>query len=94
MRILLDLFNLSVYVPFWKADEEDIGRNIKHLKQYNWFQGYFTDSIYRDLIIQNKNVRQCIGRFNVNKLNKQPYQRRCQENLRKVLQKNGVGISS
>ncbi|WP_186577222.1 hypothetical protein [Aquibacillus kalidii] len=85
MGILLDLLNLAVYIPFLKVDEEGIGRNIKHLKQHEWFQSYLNDEKYRELIIHNKDVRQCIGKFNRDKLNKQSYQKKCKEKLHHVL---------
>ncbi|MEM5594377.1 hypothetical protein AAHH67_26270 [Niallia circulans] len=35
MGILLDLLNLAVYIPFLKVDEEEVCRNVKHLKNIN-----------------------------------------------------------
>lgn len=88
MGILLDLFNLAVYLPFLKVDEEDIGRNIKHLKQHQWFQNYLSDEKFRELIVHHKDVRQCIGKFNSKKLKKQSYQKKYRKKLHKVLSKN------
>ncbi|GED18085.1 hypothetical protein [Aneurinibacillus migulanus] len=87
MGIILDLLNLAVYIPFLKVDEEDIGRNLKHLKKYQWFQSYLNDEKYRELIIYNKDVRQAIGKFKSNKLEKDSYNIKCQKRLHKVLLK-------
>lgn len=87
MGIILDLLNLAVYIPFLKVDEEDIGRNLKHLKKYQWFQNYLNDEKYRELIIHNKDVRQVIGKFKSDKLEKDSYNMKCQKRLHKMLLK-------
>lgn len=88
---LLFVFALIVYVnigdflPLLKVNEEDIGRNLNHLKKHHWFQNYLKDNTYRKLIIHDKVVRKAIGKFNSNKLSKDSYQRKCQKRLQKVL---------
>ncbi|KLV25935.1 hypothetical protein CHH55_04670 [Niallia circulans] len=89
MGILLDLLNLAVYIPFLKVDEEEVCRNVKHLKKHQWFRNYLNDEECRGLIIHDKDVRQCIGKFNSSKLYKHSYQKKCQEKLHKVLLQNG-----
>lgn len=85
--ILLDLLTLAVYIPFLQVDEEEIGRNVKRLKKYQWFQTYLNDEKYRELIIHNKEVRQAIGQFHSNRIDKDSYNSRCQKRLHKVLLK-------
>ncbi|SDM93148.1 hypothetical protein [Sediminibacillus halophilus] len=80
--------NIGGFLPFLKVDEEDIGRNIKYLKRQQWFQNYLNDDNYRELIIHNNDVRQVIGKFKRNKLDKRTYQEKCQEKLHKVLLDN------
>ncbi len=87
---LLFIFFLIVYVniddflPFLKINEEDIGRNLNHLKKHHWFQSYLNDEVYRELIIHDKGVREAIGKFKSNKLSRDSYQRKCQKRLQKV----------
>jgi hypothetical protein len=78
---------LAIYIPFLKVDEEDIGRNLKHLNKYQWFQNYLNDEKYRELIIHNKDVRRVIGKFNSDKLEKDSYNMKCQKRLHKMLLK-------
>ncbi|ERI10022.1 hypothetical protein, partial [Aneurinibacillus aneurinilyticus] len=73
LPIILISLNLAIYIPFLKVDEEDIGRNLKHLNKYQWFQNYLNDEKYRELIIHNKDVRRVIGKFNSDKLEKDSY---------------------
>lgn len=87
MGIILDLLNLTLHIPFLKVYEEDIGRNLKHLKKHQWFQNYLNNEKYRELIIHNKDVRQAIGKFKSNKLDKDSYNMKCQKRLHKVLLK-------
>lgn len=89
--LLLFIFTLIVYVnigdflPFLEANEEDIGRNLNHLKKYHWFQNYLNDEAYRELIIHDKSVRKAIGKFKSNKLSRDSYQRKYQKRLHKIL---------
>lgn len=87
MGIILDLLNLTLQIPFLKVSEEDIGRNLMHLKKYQWFQNYLHNEKYRELIIHNNDVRQAIGKFKSNKLDKDSYNMKCQKRLHKVLLK-------
>ncbi|MEZ2737636.1 hypothetical protein [Aneurinibacillus aneurinilyticus] len=34
LAITPDALNLATYIPFLKVNEEDIGRNLKHLRKY------------------------------------------------------------
>lgn len=89
--ILLFLFALIIYLnigdflPLLKINEEDIGRNLNHLKKLDWFQKYLNNETHRELIIHDKIVRKAIGKFNTSKLNRDSYQRKCQKRLQKVL---------
>ncbi len=87
LPIILISLNLAIYIPFLKVDEEDIGRNLKHLNKYQWFQNYLNDEKYRELIIHNKDVRRVIGKFNSDKLEKDSYNMKCQKRLHKMLLK-------
>jgi|SRR5690625_733420 len=88
---LLFIFALIIYVnigdflPFLKTNEEDIGRNLNHLKKHDWFQKYLNEERYRELIIHDQVVRKTIGKCNSSKLHRDSYQRKCQERLEKVL---------
>lgn len=90
LNIILDLLGLFVSSPFRKVNESDIGRNIKILKKYQWFQNYLNDERHRELIIHNKDFRQVIGKFKSNKLDRSTYQDKCQEKLRKIALKNKI----
>src|SRR5690625_1111096 len=89
--LLLFIFTLIVYVnigdflPFLEANEEDIGRNLNHLKKYQWFQKHLNNEADRELIIHDKTVRKAIGKFNSSKLYRNSYQRKCQKRLHKIL---------
>ncbi|MED4732419.1 hypothetical protein P9597_30930 [Aneurinibacillus migulanus] len=87
LPIILISLNLAIDIPFLKVDEEDIGRNLKHLNKYQWFQNYLNDEKYRELIIHNKDVRQVIGKFKSDKLEKDSYNMKCQKRLHKMLLK-------
>src|SRR5690625_7369662 len=90
---LLFIFALIVYVnigdflPFLKVNEEDIGRNLNHLKKHQWFQKHLNNEADRELIIHDKGVREAIGKLNSNKLSRDSYQRKCQKRLHKILVK-------
>ncbi|WP_163529961.1 hypothetical protein [Halobacillus ihumii] len=91
MKILIEaavviVINLFAIVPLIsKTDEEDIGKNIKHLKKHQWFQNLLSNEGYRDLIIHDNYVRNTIGKFNSDKLDnnffKTKYQRKLQNTL-------------
>lgn len=83
--ILLDIFNLFVYLPFLKVDEEEIGKNIRHLKKQDWFQNYLQHEEFRNIIIHDKDVRQLIGKFSEKKLRRPAYQLKCQRKLRNMI---------
>lgn len=93
LEILLLLFisalvvyvNIGDFFPFLTVNEEDIGRNLDHLKNHHWFQKYLNDEAYRELIIHDKGVRKLIGKFKSNKLSRDSYQIKCQKRLQRVL---------
>ncbi|MDL4839337.1 hypothetical protein [Aquibacillus rhizosphaerae] len=88
MGIILDLLSIFVNSPFRKVNESDIGRNIKELKKHQWFRNYLNEEKHRELIIHNKDVRQVIGKFKSEKLDRDYYQEKCQKKLKKVSLKN------
>ncbi|MGE6630753.1 hypothetical protein [Bacillus sp. NPDC077027] len=85
MGFILDMLSLVMYMPFLQVDEEDISRNAKHLKKYVWFQNLLNNKHNRELIIHHKDVRQVIGKFNIEKLHKKHYNTKCERKLNKVL---------
>ena len=87
MSLVLEFLNLAVYLPFFKPDEEDISRNINTLKKYEWFNKYYENEQYVQLMIHNKNVRKMIGCLNTKKIANPKYQSFYQKKLDKILQK-------
>ncbi|MFJ5964001.1 hypothetical protein [Bacillus sp. NPDC093026] len=85
MGLILDMLTFAVYLPFLQVDEEDRSRNAKHLKKYIWFQDLLSHKEYRNLIIHHKDVRQVIGRFKTDKLDKKHYNTKCERELNKAL---------
>lgn len=43
MWFLLDILNLSIYLPFFKPSEDEIIKNINELKKYEWFKEFYRD---------------------------------------------------
>ena len=41
MGFILDIFSLTMYIPFLQVDEEDISRNAAHLKNIAGFKHYY-----------------------------------------------------
>lgn len=85
MRLILDLFNLAVYIPFLQVDEDDISKNATHLKKYSWFQDLLSDQRCRELIILHADVRHVIDQFKTNKLHKKRYNIKCEKKLHQAL---------
>ncbi|MDP7978654.1 hypothetical protein [Bacillus multifaciens] len=83
MWFLLDIFNLSIYLPFLKPSEEDIIRNINELKKYEWFKDLYKDEKNAYLIIHDLKVRRAIGKFNIKKLIKIVIKNIIEKNLMK-----------
>ncbi|MER2109248.1 MAG: hypothetical protein ABS949_20190 [Solibacillus sp.] len=87
MSFILDLLNLAVYLPFFKPDEEDISRNLRTLKKYEWFKKYYENEQYAQLIIHNKNVRKMLGSLNTKRIANPKYQSFYKKKIDKVLRK-------
>lgn len=87
MGFILDIFSLTMYIPFLQVDEEDISRNAAHLKKYSWFQALLHDQTCRDLISYHHDVRRVIGKFKTKKLHKKQYNLRCERKLLQALQR-------
>src|SRR5690625_2949741 len=87
MGILLDILTLSVYLPFLKPDENDIVRNIKHLKEKQWFNKFLKDPVFKDLIIHNEKIRRTSGRVKTCNIRQYSYNIRFENRLRRALLK-------
>ena len=92
MSLLLDILNLSFYLSFLKPDEEDVSRNIRALKKYEWFEGYYENEQYKQLIIHNRKVRMKLGNFNTKKVENSKYQSFYKNKIDKVLRKQSNAI--
>lgn len=66
-----------------EVTEMEIEKNIRELKKYQWFNNLLEDGRYRSQIIHDKDVRETIGRFNVENLDSASYQKKLQKMLRK-----------
>lgn len=88
MKMILDFLNLVVYLPFLKPDEEDISRNITTLKKYEWFNEYYKNEQYVQLIIHNQNVRKKLGSLNTKRIANPKFQSYYKTKIDKVLQKH------
>jgi len=77
--------SFSIYIPYLKVDEEDIGKNMDKFKKYQWYQAYLANESYRELIIHNTKVRQTIGKFNNAKLSSESYAKKCQKKVHQIL---------
>ena len=71
--------------------EEEIEKNIKFLKEYQWFQNYLNDVQFEYLIKEHKDVRYIIGNLNIEKMkNKIGYHKKHQMKIHKSLLKNSI----
>lgn len=72
-------------------DEHDISRNIKLLKQTDWFKSLLEDEATREVIVHNAKVRYEIGHINSKKLERQlnnvVYQRKLEDRLMSVIER-------
>lgn len=91
MWLLLDVFNLLLYLPFFKPDEGDITKNIRELNKQSWYVKLKENNEIREKIIYDKDVRQMIGRFHFRKLSQPAYQIKCQGKLTLILSKKLAG---
>ena len=66
-----------------EVTEMEIEKNIRELKRYQWFNNLLVDERYRSQIIHDKDVRETIGKFNVENLDSASYQKKLQKMLRK-----------
>ena len=71
MGTLLELLGSigTLFLSFTKdVTEEEIEKNIKSLKEYQWFQSYLNDVTFENLIKEHKDVRYVIGKLNIEKM--------------------------
>ncbi|OLP63371.1 hypothetical protein BACPU_33000 [Bacillus pumilus] len=85
MGIILDIFYLAIYKTFLQVDEDDISRNVTHLKKYTWFRDLLNDQKCKEIIIYDSDVRHVIGQFKTGKLHKRRYNIRCERKLHQAL---------
>lgn len=88
--ILFDFFNLLVFLPFMKVDEEDIGIGIRSLKKELWFQQFLTNDKFRNLIVHDREIRNLIGKCKPKSLNKNRYANAFRRRLHKLLVKKAT----
>lgn len=85
--VLIIVINVFAVGPLLsKTNEEDIGKNIKHLKKYQWFQNLLRNEKYRDLIVHDNDVRNTIGKFNSDKLDRKSFKAKYQKKIQNILQ--------
>ena len=89
MGTLLELLGSigTLFLSFTKdVTEEEIEKNIKSLKEYQWFQSYLNDVTFENLIKEHKDVRYVIGKLNTEKMkNRAGYYKKYQQKIHKVL---------
>ncbi|GAB6432143.1 MULTISPECIES: hypothetical protein [unclassified Bacillus (in: firmicutes)] len=84
MWFLLDILNLSIYLPFFKPSEDEIIKNINELKKYDWFKEFYRDEKKVYLIAHDLKVRETIGKFKADKFGEKNYQIYYQKKLNKI----------
>ncbi|ALC91673.1 hypothetical protein AM500_19205 [Bacillus sp. FJAT-18017] len=90
MGTLFDLLGSlgALIFPFTKeVTEEEIERNIYFLKEYQWFQKYLDDDKFKNLIMEDEDVRFVIGTLNSKKMKKKTYYDKYQKKFQKILLK-------
>lgn len=88
LKIVRNFISIISSAPFWPdVDEADIGKNIRILKKYEWFQQYLENENFKELIVYDQDVRDRIGEFNSNRLKKESYQNQYEKKIRKILLK-------
>lgn len=101
MKILFSIFifglivflNLGLFLPSLLAvKEEDIGRNINHLKKYKWFQDLLNNQEHKQLIIHDKDVRRVIGTFDSKKMDKNFFQDRYRKKIQNIIQQKSNSL--
>ena len=79
----------TVFISSMKdVTEEEIEKNIKFLRRYEWFQSYFINEEYRKLIAERDDVRFIIGKINIEKMKRNSYQNKYKKKLEVILQKS------
>lgn len=91
--MLTDFFNIFVFLPFMKVNEEDIGAGIRSLKNESWFQQFLTNDKFRNLIVYDREIRNFIGKCKPNSLNSNRYANAFRRRLHKLLVKKTTTTS-
>ena len=87
MSFVLDLLNFSVYYPFFTPDKEDISKNIRTLKRYEWFNAYAQHEQYAQLIIHHPKIRKMLGSLHTKRVANPKYQAYYKKKIDNVLNK-------
>ncbi|WP_163580552.1 hypothetical protein [Gracilibacillus saliphilus] len=83
-NFVLNMLSIITFSPLiTEVTEMEIEKNIRELKKYQWFNNLLVDERYRSQIIHDKDVRETIGKFNVENLDSASYQKKLQKMLRK-----------
>jgi len=85
--ILFIIFlNIGLYLPsLFHVDEDDIRKNLKKLRELQWFQNITNNHTYKQLIVHDADVRKCIGRFNTGKIDRKSFQKKYEYKLKSIL---------
>ncbi|AUJ23380.1 MULTISPECIES: hypothetical protein [Virgibacillus] len=88
MSILLDLFDIVRYFyESRRVEEKDIEKNIRYLKQQQWFQNYLKHPEIYKVIVYDRDVREWIGKLKYKKLNHPSYVEKVRKKIGKLLSK-------
>lgn len=91
---IADFFNLLIFLPFVKVDEDDIGNSLRVLKKESWFQQFLTNDKFRNLIVYDRDIRNFIGKCKTNNLNKDRYANAFRRRLHKLLVKKTTATAA
>ncbi|HLS07073.1 MAG TPA: hypothetical protein VK079_03890 [Bacillota bacterium] len=84
---LIIFLNLGLFIPsLTQVDEDDIRKNLQQLKKYTWFQNLLNNEAYKQLIVHDRDTRKFIGKLNLHKLAKKPFQIKYQQKLEDLLE--------
>ncbi|MBZ5751672.1 hypothetical protein [Metabacillus rhizolycopersici] len=76
----------TLLLPFIKeVTEEEIDKNVKFSKQYQWFLKHWDDDKFKRLINEDVDVRYVIGKFNRKEMERISYHQKYQMKINKIL---------
>lgn len=90
LSLLLDiLFNMIL--PYrTNISEDEICENMKVLKKNKWFQNILRNEKYRQFIIHDREIRNLIGKFNHEKLQKNLFHQKYERKLMAALNRKKI----